>query len=172
MALTNKQSAFVSEYLIDFNATQAAIRAGYSENTARAIGHENLTKPDIEKEIKKHVSECAMSADEALVRLAEQARADYSMYISDDGHVDLLRMIDDGKVHLIKCIKETQHARNIEFYDAQSALFKIIEIHGLLKQVHEHSGPGGGPQQHEYRIRDMSNEQLERLANGGDSATG
>jgi phage terminase small subunit len=45
--LTAKQKRFVNEYLIDLNATQAAIRAGYSPRTARAIGHENLTKPDI-----------------------------------------------------------------------------------------------------------------------------
>ena len=45
--LTAKQKAFVAEYLIDLNATQAAIRAGYSEKTARFIGAENLTKPNI-----------------------------------------------------------------------------------------------------------------------------
>lgn len=45
--LTPKQQRFVREYLIDLNATQAAIRAGYSEHTAKAIGHENLTKPDV-----------------------------------------------------------------------------------------------------------------------------
>jgi len=47
MALTAKQQAFIEEYLIDLNATQAAIRAGYSEDTAHAIGHENLSKPYI-----------------------------------------------------------------------------------------------------------------------------
>jgi len=47
MALTPKQEAFCREYLIDLNATQAAIRAGYSAKTAKAVGHENLTKPDI-----------------------------------------------------------------------------------------------------------------------------
>lgn len=45
--LTPKQELFVQEYLKDLNATQAAIRAGYSENTARAIGQENLTKPAV-----------------------------------------------------------------------------------------------------------------------------
>ena len=49
--MTNKQQLFVGEYLIDFNATQAAIRAGYSENAAEAIGFENLRKPKIEKAI-------------------------------------------------------------------------------------------------------------------------
>jgi len=45
--MTPKQEAFVREYLVDMNATQAAIRAGYSRRTAHAIGHENLTKPEI-----------------------------------------------------------------------------------------------------------------------------
>lgn len=45
--MTPKQQRFVEEYLIDLNATQAAIRAGYSADTARSIGSENLSKPDI-----------------------------------------------------------------------------------------------------------------------------
>jgi phage terminase small subunit len=45
--LTMKQELFVQNYMIDLNATQAAIRAGYSEKTARKIGSENLSKPDI-----------------------------------------------------------------------------------------------------------------------------
>lgn len=46
--LNEKQKKFCNEYLIDLNATQAAIRAGYSEKTARSIANENLTKPDIQ----------------------------------------------------------------------------------------------------------------------------
>lgn len=45
--LNDRQILFCKEYLIDLNATQAAIRAGYSENTAAEIGHENLRKPHI-----------------------------------------------------------------------------------------------------------------------------
>lgn len=51
MALTAKQAAFVQEYLIDLNATQAAIRAGYSKKRADAIGYENLRKPEIAEAI-------------------------------------------------------------------------------------------------------------------------
>lgn len=51
--LTPKQTLFVQEYLVDLNATQAAIRAGYSKNTAKAIGAENLTKPDIADAVQK-----------------------------------------------------------------------------------------------------------------------
>lgn len=51
--LTPKQELFVQEYLIDFNATDAARRAGYSEKTATSIGAENLTKPHIKELIDK-----------------------------------------------------------------------------------------------------------------------
>lgn len=46
-SLTPKQEKFVQEYLVDLNATRAAIRAGYSEKTAYSIGNENLSKPEI-----------------------------------------------------------------------------------------------------------------------------
>lgn len=55
--LTDKQERFVQEYLIDLNATQAAIRAGYSEKTARVIGPENLSKPAIQERIQVYREE-------------------------------------------------------------------------------------------------------------------
>lgn len=51
--LTDKQEMFCKEYLVDLNATQAAIRAGYSEKTANVIGGENLSKPYIREYIQK-----------------------------------------------------------------------------------------------------------------------
>lgn len=55
--LTAKQKAFCDEYLIDLNATQAAIRAGYSSDTAKEIASENLTKPNIRAYIDKEIAE-------------------------------------------------------------------------------------------------------------------
>lgn len=55
--MTAKQKRFCDEYLIDLNATQAAIRAGYSERTAQAIGAENLTKPLLKEYIAERMSE-------------------------------------------------------------------------------------------------------------------
>jgi phage terminase small subunit len=57
--LTDKQQRFVDEYLIDLNATQAAIRAGYSEKTADVIGCENLGKPNIAQKIAERKRELA-----------------------------------------------------------------------------------------------------------------
>ena len=55
--MTDKQKRFCNEYLIDCNATQAAIRAGYSPNTARDMGCENLTKPNIANAIEQAIAE-------------------------------------------------------------------------------------------------------------------
>lgn len=57
--LTQKQKRFVDEYLISGNATQSAIKAGYSRKAARKIGQENLTKPDIKAYIDKRNAEIA-----------------------------------------------------------------------------------------------------------------
>ncbi len=55
--LSDKQKMFCKEYIIDLNATQACIRAGYSEKTARQIGSENLSKLNIQDEIAKLIKD-------------------------------------------------------------------------------------------------------------------
>lgn len=71
--LRDKQEKFVQEYLIDFNASQAAIRAGYSEKTSRAIGSELLTNPNIQERIKELQSQTVqklnITKDEILINL-------------------------------------------------------------------------------------------------------
>ena len=57
--LTLKQVMFINEYMVDMNATQAAIRSGYSEKTAYSIGDENLKKPEIAVEVRKRMDERA-----------------------------------------------------------------------------------------------------------------
>lgn len=78
--LTPKQQMFVREYLIDLNATQAAIRAGYSEKTAKQIGTENLSKPVLQAAIAAAQDERArrtnISADRALREVWSIAMAD------------------------------------------------------------------------------------------------
>ena len=77
MTLTKRQKLFVEEYLIDLNATQAAIRAGYSTKTAKEIGCENLTKPNIKTSIDKALAErsrrTGVNADRVIQELAKLA---------------------------------------------------------------------------------------------------
>lgn len=78
MSLRPKQQRFVEEYLIDLNATQAAIRAGYSPRTANEIGAENLAKPSIkaavEAALKARASRTLVTADDVVKGLLAEAR--------------------------------------------------------------------------------------------------
>ena len=73
--MTKKQKRFVEEYLIDLNATQAAIRAGYSPETAYSIGSENLKKPEIRACIEKAMAErskrTGINQDRIIMELAK-----------------------------------------------------------------------------------------------------
>ena len=75
--MTKKQTRFVEEYLIDLNATQAAIRAGYSPDTAGSIGNENLKKPEIcacvEKAMAERSKRTGVCADRVVQELAKIA---------------------------------------------------------------------------------------------------
>ena len=89
MKLTPKQARFIEEYLVDLNATQAAIRAGYSVKTARKIGSENLTKPDIQ----------------AAIQIAQLARSERTQITVDKVLEDIeliklnaMQQEDDGKM--------------------------------------------------------------------------
>ncbi len=77
MALTDKQARFVEEYLVDLNATKAAIRAGYSEKSARQIGAETLHKPEVAQAVSKALSarsaRTGIDQDWVLTRLVENA---------------------------------------------------------------------------------------------------
>lgn len=78
--LTDKQAAFVAEYLVDLNATQAAIRAGYSERTAYRIGAELLQKTSVAEAIAagqaKRAQRVEITADRVVAELAKIAFAD------------------------------------------------------------------------------------------------
>lgn len=76
--LTPKQAAFVREYMIDLNATQAAIRAGYKAKTAYQTGAENLRKPQIQKAIQEQrkaaEEKCTVTVEWILSQIAQIAQ--------------------------------------------------------------------------------------------------
>lgn len=86
--LTAKQKRFCEEYLIDLNATQASIRSGYSKDSAKEIGYENLTKPHIQRyvqELKVQRSEkVEVTANEVLRRLRDFAYGDITKTMTLD----------------------------------------------------------------------------------------
>jgi len=89
--LTEKQKKWCKEYLKDLNATQAAIRAGYSKKSAKQQGTENLAKPSlmavVNKEIEKRNKQCEIDADYVLKRLVNELEADLGDLYNDKGGI-------------------------------------------------------------------------------------
>ena len=88
--LTDKQQRFVEEYLVDLNATQAAVRAGYSAKTASVIGAENLAKPNIQKAIQARQEELKIKTEITQEWVVERYRrivegCDKRLFFRDDG---------------------------------------------------------------------------------------
>ncbi|WP_431509764.1 terminase small subunit [Variovorax sp. DAIF25] len=97
--LTAKQERFVAEYLVDLNATQAAIRAGYSAKTAGAVGFENLKKPEIAAAIaiamKAREQRTHITQDRVLQELARIAFFDIRKLYRGDGTLKAMQELDD-----------------------------------------------------------------------------
>lgn len=153
MGLTNKQAAFLAEYLTDFNATQAAIRAGYSARSATQIGQKLLLKDDISAEIKRKLAEKAMKSDEILERLADIARADMGDFLdvsSVSFQINLAKAKEQNKLRFIRRLKQKttticreggedveQNQIDFELMDQLRALELLGKANGLFVDRHE-----------------------------------
>ena len=96
MKLTMKQARFCHEYMIDLNATQSAIRAGYSSKTAKEIGYDNLTKVHIQDEITRLRDETSKKTDIKISDVLERI-----WYIAEEGEENnQLKALDMMMKHL------------------------------------------------------------------------
>ncbi len=97
--LTDKQKLFCHEYIIDLNATQACIRAGYSVNVASVQGSENLAKPNIQNyisELKEVRSKrCEITQDNVLKELAKIAFIEIDQFYNVNGQLKLPHELSD-----------------------------------------------------------------------------
>lgn len=136
--MTKKQKLFVEEYLIDLNATQAAIRAGYSVASAKEIACENLTKPNIQEAIAKAMAErskrTGISQDRVVQELAKLAFVNISDVVDlETGLVkDTATAEDLACIQSIK-IKPTEFGeeREIKFYDKKGSLESLGKHLGM-----------------------------------------
>ncbi len=187
MALTPKQQRFVQEYLVDLNATQAAIRAGYSAKTARSQGQRLLTNVDIEPAIaaamKERSERTESTADEVVRELHLLAMVDMGTYLkfSEDGTSFVLDFsnLPEGATRCIseitqdvytertgtdddgKPIFEAVKRTKFKLHDKRGSLDLLGRHFGLFPNRHHVSAPDGGP----VNFRDLSDDQLNsRLA--------
>jgi len=136
MGLTNKQRSFVEFYLQEWNATQAALKAGYSKKTAYSSGQRLLKYVEIEAEIQRRLDESAMSADEVIQSIGEIGRASIEdlMDVDDSGRMtfNFKRAKEQGKLHLIKTITPTREGLKVELHDRMRALELMGKHHKLF----------------------------------------
>lgn len=170
MALTEKQKRFVEEYLVDLNATQAAIRAGYSEKTAGQIGEQNLKKLEIQTALQRAMAErqqrTEVTQDMVISELAKVAFANGTDFakvvcrevpmttVDEDGNLQTVmkrqqfveikdtETIAPEKRSAISCIKEGKYGIEVSSYDKLRALELLGRHLGMfdVRATQKHDG--------------------------------
>lgn len=138
---TVKEKVWLSHYYKCFNATEAARLANFK--WPNKIGPR--LKDKFADEIKQHFDELQMSADEAMIRLADMARSDIAAFTEIESPADLRADEYKGKTHVIKKFKkqtvytksgDTIVTTELELYDAQAGLVNVLKVHGRFKDIH------------------------------------
>lgn len=148
MALNAKQTKFVNEYLKDLNASQAAIRAGYSKNTSRSIANKLMTNADIQAEISrkmgKRSARTEITADRVLLELSRLAFLDVRKAFNKDGSLKAIHELDDDTAAAVAGMDITEFGSG----DEQSGVVKKIKLSdkkGALELVMRHLGMNTTP---------------------------
>lgn len=142
---TGKQAKFVAAYLSNgLNGTEAARTAGYKGNdkTLAVVAYENLRKPNVRVEIDEALKANAMSRDEVLHRISEQARgsifdvSDIQVIDAEQGYIQvnpsLAAALQKGTGHLIQSVDYDKEGRlKLKLYSAQTALDMLAKAHGI-----------------------------------------
>lgn len=151
LSLSAKQARFVEEYLTDLNATQAAIRAGYSERSAASVGYENLTKPHISAAISAaqvaRSFRTGITQDRILAELAKIGFSDLRKTLTPGGHLLNPGDWDDDTAGAIASLEVVmtagsemddegrripEHVHKIKTWDKLAALDKLGKHLGMF----------------------------------------
>jgi phage terminase small subunit len=171
--LNNQQALFVSEYLKDRNATQAATRAGYSAKSAEWLGYQLLQNPlvraAVDAGMEKLLNDNGLTANRVLKELGRVAFFDPAkLYDRKTGRLLSVVDMDEDTRAAIASVEivgtrtsKAGETAKVRMSDKTAALRMAAMHHGLLKEHVEVSGPGGGP----IEVRELSDaERAVRLA--------
>lgn len=183
MPLTPKQQRFADEYLIDLNATQAAIRAGYSRRTAEDIGRQLLRKTPVAEVIEEKRRALSIrteiTQDRVLRELARIGFADMRKLLRWTGNqprmdvddceereeveitaVNFVRLFDSDELDsdTVAAISEISQTKDgslkVKLHDKQAALVAIGRHLGMFKDRVEHTGKDGGPIKIDQKVKE------------------
>ena len=162
--LTAKQRRFCDEYLIDLNATQAAIRAGYSLKTARFIANENLTKPNIQSRIQRLMDERSRRTEvtqdkvlQELRKIAFSSIFDYLQIQNNRVKVFDTENIPPDELPAIAEVKQNYSGISLKLHDKLKALELIGKHLGMFKERIEVNDITDNP------FKGLTTEELKKL---------
>jgi phage terminase small subunit len=155
--LTPKQQRFVDEYLVDLNATQAAIRAGYSRKTAHSCGPRMLENADVARAVAEAQAARAervhIKADDVLRELARIAFSDIRAFFNEDGSLKRPHELGADEAAALASLESFEefagkgddrelvgYTRRVKLWDKKGALELAMRHLGLMKERVEHSG--------------------------------
>lgn len=159
--LTPRQAAFVMEYLVDLNATQAAIRAGYAESGAKVEGSRLLANANIDKHIRDLMDARAhrtlISQDKVIRELSRLALFDPSDAYDDAGNLKPIKDMSPDIRAAIASIKHlTDGTLEVRFWDKNSSLDKLMKHLGMFEKDNAQSS--GGPRPIRVHLVDSDNK--------------
>lgn len=158
--LSDKRLTFCEEYIVDLNATQAAIRAGYSEKTANEQGCRLLVNVSIQEEIQRLKSgrsqRTEIKADAVVTELAKVAFSNIQDFIEvlDGGEVMLkaFELIEREKLAAIESIKISTTRNKDESREYTTTQFKLHSKLNALEQLGRHLGIFAADKRHELNV--------------------
>lgn len=190
--LTDKQLAFCAEYLVDLNATQAAIRAGYSKKTAKSTGFQNMERPEIRVEIQKLMDDRSqrteITSDAVIREVARLAFSDVRKLFDENGAMLPIDKWPDGMAAAIASVEvdelfegfgenriQVGYTKKVKIWDKPKSLEMLGKHLRLWVEKVEHTGPNGGPIQTRddgldlSKLTDAELDQLEAITQAAES---
>lgn len=130
--LTEKEFRFSEHYLCSFNATEAAKQAGYSTQTARQQGYENLTKPYIKAYLqfraKPHLDDLEITQERVIRELATIAFSNVGDFLNADWSLGRLDGLSKSRAGAIKTVQKQGDGFGLQLHDKLVALDKLLEL--------------------------------------------
>lgn len=175
--LTDSQVKFCLEYIKDFNATQAAIRAGYAKKSASVHASRMLSNANIQAYIQELAQKIEQRAEITLAKVLKEfgriAFTDVRKLFNDDGTLKDIQSLDPDLAAAISSVevfeefsgtgdkrKLVGYTKKIKFWDKKGSLDSIGKYLGMFKELHVHSGDPDKPIQTETKhtvvFKDMS----------------
>ena len=144
-ALNPKQERFVAEYLVDLNATQAAIRAGYSPKTAGVQAFDLLKKPEIaaalERQRNQHAKNTGLTVERVLTEAMRLAFFDIRRLTDAEGNPIPINQLDDDTAAAIQGLElATERSRDEDGSVTMVRKYKLADKNAALERLFKHLG--------------------------------